>query len=58
MSCCHGYRDAEGKRPGVSAFTARASVIDVPVSHINVEQTYCKQHRQLDNSSILVQTLL
>ena len=36
----------------------RASSIDGPVSHINVEQTYCKQCRQLDNSSMLVQALL
>ena len=39
----------------MSAFTARASSIDGPVSHINVEQTYCKQYKQLDNSSMLVQ---
>ena len=57
MSCCHGYRDAEGKRSGVSAFTARASSIDEPMSHINVEQTYYKQCEQLDSSSMLVQIL-
>ena len=33
----------------VSALTSRASDIDGPVSHINVERTNCKQCDQLDN---------
>ena len=39
----------------VSAFTARASSKGGPVSHNNIEQTYCKQCEQLANSSMLVQ---